>query len=472
MGLINDLSIMVDKTLSNYSETVFTGVADPIRNLLGAMALLALMLLAVNHLVQFRTINYAEYFHWFLRYVLVYSFSTIWANFEGIYNIFKDIPSDYVAMVLKAVALHIRTLRTDVLDPSLITSTTTGIDEFGHAIVWIAYDFLRDTSINNIGMSIKNILFAIIILIIGGIFIASSAILVLVSKIGLALAVSLSPLAITMLMMEQTKQYFGDWLKFTVSFAVIPLLTGALLAIVLYVAGEVLTNSGASSQHKNLWFGFIFIMVAVVFMLQQIPTMASTLASATVAAVGAGAGMAAASMVKNNVMGAPSKAWGMASKAYSGGQRLRDAAGVARAAHKSGASIGRSTWSAISGMRQSAIMRQDRRDRRLAGRIAGNNGPSTAGSNYKQGSQATPATSSGSSSSSGGSTSNNNPNRASSSPGSASPSGGSGSNNRASSSPRPSSSSGSAASNNNPNRASSSSRPSSPSAGSSSNNNE
>lgn len=362
MGVINDLGTTIDATLLEYTEVVFKGVAGPVTTLLDALALLGLLFIATNQIIQFRSINYSVYLHWGLRWILIYTFATMWVNFRGIYDIFVEVPQDYAALILKAVALNIETLRTDILDPARIKDTHTAMDEFGHSIVWIAHDFLRDTAISDIGKTMRNVFLGALIMIIGGIFLAACAITVLIGKIGFAVAISMAPLALILLMMDQTKHHFDSWTRFTVGFAVIPLLTTALMAVVLFVAGHILAESGASSLQKSRFFGFVFVMIAALVLLFHIPTMASTLASASVAAVGAGAAFALGSMIKNTAL----KNF---YRAHSAGQRLRDAAGVANQARKGGASPGSAAWSAISAMRQSAMLRQERRDRRLAGRI-------------------------------------------------------------------------------------------------------
>jgi type IV secretion system protein VirB6 len=364
MGLISEIGTTIDTALISYAQTIFTSVASPIAILLNSVALIALMFIALNHILQFKPINYSIYLHWGLRWLLIYSFATIWQNFQGIYNIFMEVPSDYSALLLKAVAFHIRTLRTDILDPSLITDTYSGMDEFAHAVVWMAYDFFRDTSITDIGKSIMNVFCGVVILIIGGLFTASSAIIVIIGKVGFALAISLAPLALVGLMMEQTKGYFQSWLQFAVGFAILPLLTTGLMSVVLYIGGEILANSGAGSDNKAAYFPFVFVVLAALFLLFQLPTMASTLAGASVATASGRAPLAAASMVKNTVTR-------NASRAYHAGQRLRDAASVMKGARDSGASPGRIAWAAISGMRQSTMARQSRRDQRMSDRMPG-----------------------------------------------------------------------------------------------------
>lgn len=360
MGMIADLGNDVDDILLTYVETVFTAVADPLNILLRAIAVVALLFIAVNQIVQYKAINYSVYLHWGLRYALIYSFAIIWGNFEGIYTILFDIPSDYVALMTKAVAWAANTHNTEVLNPANVTDANSALDEFGHAIIWIAGDFIRDTSIFNIGKSVRNVFMGALIMIIGGIFVAAGAIIVLIGKIGFALSIGLAPLAIVMLMTPQTKQHFENWSRFAVGFALIPLLTGGLMSIVLFVASDALANSGAHSGDKMLYLSFLFIMIAALVLLIQLPTMASTLAAASVAAVGAGALFAASRMAMSSI-----------AKTYKAGSFVKGGNDARKTARSAGASRTGSNRAGVRAMRQSSISRASRRDDRLAKKMPG-----------------------------------------------------------------------------------------------------
>ncbi|WP_188129076.1 type IV secretion system protein [Rhizobium sp. NFACC06-2] len=346
----------IDQSVIEYAEDVFNAVAIPIRSLLQAMGLVGLLFIAVNTLIQFRQINYSEYMGWGIRFILIYSFATIWANFRLIYDAVSTLPDEYISIVMQYFSTRITTHRTDILDPSKINDMYTAMDEFAHAIIWIAWDYIRDVSINNIGKTMRNLLIGLVIILLGAIFTAISAILVAFSKIGFAAAVGLAPLAIVLLMMEQTKNYFETWLRFTCGFLCIPLITGMLMALIFYIASAMLTQSDAGSDNKDAYFYFLFMMAAAVIMLSQVPTMASTLGGASVAAVGAS--MASSRGMMNN-----------ARKLGHAAQRVRDGAGVANQARRNGAGPGGIAMAAISGMRQSALSRGSRRDQRLASRM-------------------------------------------------------------------------------------------------------
>ncbi|RWB37293.1 type IV secretion system protein [Mesorhizobium sp.] len=354
MGVISNITRTLDSTLVDYAQVVFQGVAEPIRDLLGAMALVSLLLIAINHLVQLRTINYSVYLHWALRYIMIYSFATMWVNFEGIYSMLIDVPNNYAAIMMHAAKMPIKNVDPAFLDPERMSDTSSAMDEFAHAVLYLSGKYIEDFSIWHVGKSFRNVFIGVLFLIVGAFFTAACAIIVMIAKIGFAVSISLAPLAIIMLMMPQTSQYFESWTRFTTGFVVLPLLTATLMAIVLYIAAEVYVSSRGND------FAFIFIIMAATVLLFMIPTMASSLASVSVAAVGAGAVTAAAYMAKSAAM-----------RVHGGSQRLRDGISVAGAAREAGASPAAAAWSAISAMRQSAHIRQQRLDERLARRAIG-----------------------------------------------------------------------------------------------------
>jgi type IV secretion system protein VirB6 len=341
MGMIQSIGTAIDETTVDYLQHVFTAVAGPVRTLMVSVGIVTLLFIALNHIFQAQSIHYSKYISWGVTYVIVVSFATLWSNFSPVYTALTGITQGYSNLVVEAVAKDIQTLRKDILDPGNITGagdakTYAAMDEFGHAIVWIAGDFFRDTSILDLGKTFRNIFSGVVVLIVGGIFIAASTVIVLIAKVGLILALSMAPLGIMMFMWDKTRHYFQGWVSFLVGFAVIPLLLGCLMAIVLYFAGHLLAVSGASSLDKDRFFGFVFVMIAALVLLFHIPTMAQTLASASVAVGGASVSRAltAASGVtnlKNYALNMPPRVMGQMLDPRKAAHGLGAAAGAVRA---------------------------------------------------------------------------------------------------------------------------------------------
>lgn len=377
MGLISQLATTIDESMIDYVQTVFTAATSPLSDLLQAVGIVGLLYLGLNQILQFQTVNLSSFLFWGIRYMIIVAFVTIWANFKGMYDVFVGIPDGYSAILISAIrdTMPITEDGGYLIDPSVIRDTYTGMDEFGNAIVNIAYEFLNDLSFFNLGKSVRNIFLGVLILIIGGGFIAACAITVIVAKVGFAVAISLAPLAIVMLMLEQTRSYFQSWVQLAVSFLVLPLLTSALMSIILYLASQVLINVNSESSHQIKYFGFILIMLSALYLLFKLPMMAGTLASTSVAAAGASTLKAGAMMAGGLAAGGYGLAKSGAKKLHGAARRARDAVDVGRTAYKGGASKSRTAWAMLNGMRQSASARRDRRDQRLARRLGGGGQP-------------------------------------------------------------------------------------------------
>lgn len=381
MGIIQTLGTEIDSATVDYLQTVFTAVAEPVSTLLKSIGAVTLLFIALNHVFQVQSIHYSKYLNWAVTYIIVVSFATIWSNFSPVYDALTGITQGYSNIVVEAVAKDTETLRPDILNPANITGagdakTYAALDEFGHAIVWIAGDFFRDTSILHLGRTLRNIFAGLFILIVGGIFIAAAAVIVLVAKVGLIVAISMAPLGIMMFMWDKTRHYFQSWVSLLVGFAVIPLLLGCLMAIVLYFASHLLATSGASSLDKDKFFGFIFVMIAALVLLFHIPTMAQTLASASVTVGGASLarGMTSAAgrmtgitSVKNYMQALPQRALG----ATLDPRKYSHAGGAMVGAMRSGATPKETLMTTYAAFRRSAedrsVYRRNQREQGVVG---------------------------------------------------------------------------------------------------------
>lgn len=370
VGWLHDLMVAL---LMPFLENIFNYVATPLDIVLKTVALAAVLFIAVNQILQFTHINISQYIWWGIRYILIASFAFVWGNFEAIYLVISETPNDYAALMTQSVVVNFATHRADMLDPSKIQDAYDALDAVSGTLFWMAEDFFRDTAWNDLPLSLKNIGLGILFGILGGIWTAVSAIIIMIADIGLMMALSLAPLAICMLMMEQTKQYFESWTRFVLSFLVIPLLLSALANILLYAACEILLKTDAGSDNKETYLVFAVIVVASFILLWRLPEMGQAISGSAVGAAGVGM----ARMATSVGLSSPSRAARMAIR---GGQRIRDGAQAANAARKAGASPGRIMWSTLNGMRQSAIARQNRRDDRLSGRTRGLSGNGGGGS--------------------------------------------------------------------------------------------
>jgi type IV secretion system protein VirB6 len=344
MGIITDVIGYTDNTLLQYAQNAFTVIAGPLSTVLATAGVVSVLFVTLNNIFQFTTINISTYVTWVLRFAVIFAFATIWQNFELIYNLFITVPEEYIGILLSAATVNLNgSPNTDLYDPGRVTDIYSALDEFGNGIFYVSGEMFGAMGGWNVGKNIRYALLGIAVAIVGVIFIVAALVIVLVGKVGFAAAVGLAPLAISFLLFPQTRGYFQSWLNFTTGFAVIPLLTGAIMAVVISVA--VSTTTGGDDFLRG-FLPFVLVAICALVLLFQLPTMASALAQTSVAAVGAGAALAMTRMAIKAPFSAAS-----AAKNFSYAQSQARMAGQGRMA-----SIG----SALGAMRVGSQVRQQR----------------------------------------------------------------------------------------------------------------
>jgi len=351
-----EIGNVIDASVNDLGVTVFGGLAFPISALLKTAGLFGLIYIALNSILQLRPTNYSVYLHWGLRYIFIFAFATSWTNFGPIYDALQEIPDKYAQLLMGSIA---STLPLPEVVQQLIGANGSSVVAFSvFSLIGAFFVILQSVAkiyltypTGDLGTSFEMTLFGVSIMGTGIILVISAILVLMLSKVGLAVAIALAPLALVALMNDQTKRLFDNWTHFTIGFAILPLLTSTLMAILFYCAVKVLPNAVADLN----FLPFIVMTASATVLLFKVPEMAHTLAGAGVAALSGRAPIAAAS-----------SAMRYAGKAFSLSDRVSDGAHIAREARKSGATPREAARAAIAGMRQSAVARQSRRDERLS----------------------------------------------------------------------------------------------------------
>lgn len=365
MGVISTVVGQTETILINYVEAVFTYVAPPLQTTLKAAGILSLMFIAMNHIFQFRNVNYSTYITWGIRYVCIVSLATIWGNFQIFYDLCVNIPFEYMNALIPAGASYNGVVEAKMYNPANVTDIYTALDEFRHAIFYVADNIIHAFKLLK-GSTYKYIPAAILVYIIGIIFTGASIVILLVAKLGFAIAMGLAPLAIAMLLFPQTKGYFESWLRFMGGFAVVPLLLASLMSVVITLA----VNMQREDDIFKGFMPFVLVSLAGLVLLFQIPALASSLASTSMPQMGPGAMAGAIGSLGKTVSAPFTKALNTAKSINNVHSKGKDMQYVAKNARDSGAK-GSGAGAAVRAMMMSSNARANLRDERKASKIPG-----------------------------------------------------------------------------------------------------
>ena len=239
-------------------------ITGPITTTCQVMGLTGLAFMALNTLTQWVPIRVGSYLVWGVRFVVITAVATSWAQFRPIYEIVTNIPADIGGNFLTAAGIGDVGNLYDGLDLMI-----TELFEFS--------DRAADES------AFYTISLASIVIWIAGALMACAAILVAsLGKVGLAMAVSLAPVFIPTLLFKATGNLFESWVRFTIGFALIPLVLAGVIGTVIGI-GQVLAFEADGASQLSDAAGFIIVAAASIFLMAQVPTLVNGLSGSIVA---------------------------------------------------------------------------------------------------------------------------------------------------------------------------------------------
>lgn len=273
---INDTLTLIDTAIASYAQSVFTGFAGPVTTMIQAGGLAGLALIAANAILQFVPVRMSSYMAWGVRYVLILSVATTWSQFQPIYNILTNTPGDIGAALLSATSAPNLNLAMDEMVTEIFNFSDRANEESG----WL-------------GVSLT----AVVLIVLGALMACVAILVSALAKVGLAMAVSFAPVFIACLLFSATRSLFESWTRFTLGFALIPLVLAGVMGAVIGVARNLATNVGSASDMSQA-AGFIIVIFAAIFMMFNIPSLVTGLAGTIVTT---GTGIAEARSAARNI---------------------------------------------------------------------------------------------------------------------------------------------------------------------------
>lgn len=316
---IQDTLDKVDASVATYAQSVFVDFGGPIATTIRLAGLVSLTFLAINVIMQWAPLRVTDFVKWGVRYLIILAVATSWGQFLPFYDMLTNVPSSIGAKLLNVSGAVSLNGALDDMVTSIFDFSDRAADESGF-----------------FSISLLSIILAII-----GSLMACVAILVsAIAKIGLAMAVSLAPLFIASLLFRGTSDLFSSWAKFTLGFALIPLVLAGVMGAIVGIGGQMIPTVETAFTLTDA-AGFLIVALAAIFLMSQVPTMVNGLAGTVVATASgvrearqlaggvgmAGSGVKAAARTAHPAVAAVSGAVG-AARAAEGGMGARARAGA------------------------------------------------------------------------------------------------------------------------------------------------
>jgi type IV secretion system protein VirB6 len=258
---ITEALTLVDAAVATYAEDVFTNFAGPLTTSIRLAGVVTLALLGANAIVAWVPIKTTDLLKWGMRYTIVLMIATSWTQFLPFYDIITNVPGSIGAELLDQSGVSSLNEAMDNMVTGIFDSSETAADQSGFVL----------SALISFGLMIVGALMATVAIVVTGI-----------GKIGLAMSVSLAPVFIACLLFKATSDLFSAWCKFTLGFAMIPLVLAGVMGVILGIGETFLVSVGSASTLAEV-ASFLIVAMAAIFLMSQVPTMVNGLAGTVVA---------------------------------------------------------------------------------------------------------------------------------------------------------------------------------------------
>lgn len=261
--LLNNL----DTIILNFVQGSFGNLSGPMEALWKAMFIVFIAFYGYKVIINGRFSAHEGITH-VAKMLVILVLATSWTEFQVfVMDLITDTPSDLAGELLKAAPIG----------ASDVDNANTALGLFYERSMEISSKIMKTG-----GNIFARLSYSWAVWLATLALTAYALMLIALSKIAVALMLSIAPFFILMLIFAQTKTLFEGWLRTLLNYALIPIFVYGLLALLLALVENPLTeleaNSTAVSALINFIAPFLLISVISVMLLMQVMNLASGIA--------------------------------------------------------------------------------------------------------------------------------------------------------------------------------------------------
>lgn len=245
------VSYIVDEAqgfLDDAAETQFGAVAATVGTITTLGVTLVLILVAINMVFQYRSMDGRTAFWLGVKIVLIGIFAQNWTQFNAlsaaILNGIDSIAGSLIAAVGGGAPGPSGTYAEEF--DRMIARFGDYLNAAGEELNWMAGAIL-----SNLGVFLLSLLGAL------------AAFLMVASRLMIALLLGLAPIMIFLTLFDVTKDYFARWLTAVVSFAMYPIIIAGVFSTITGVSASLLSELGDPAAAPNIGALVPFFMMVL-----------------------------------------------------------------------------------------------------------------------------------------------------------------------------------------------------------------
>lgn len=270
MAIIADVLAAVTATSESVGATAYDTVSGSVLPVFRIGSVLLVAMTGINLAIQAVPMTLRNGLSLMARIALVFIFLNAYSNFDAVYGVLAETPSELGGVVLSAAT------------GDTVTDLYSGLDELYSE----ALDLGQAVAEN--GSMISGAMASLLMFLIAALMATISIIVICAAKLMIAVLIVIGPLAIACTLFKQSAPVFEAWVKLALGFAFVPLLTAAMAGFTI-ATSEMLAPDPDTAKTIGDIIGFVVVMMLGTGLMFMVPTLAQSLASTSL-----GLGQAAA----------------------------------------------------------------------------------------------------------------------------------------------------------------------------------
>lgn len=285
----------VDAVIGNFVNIAYTHFIQANTGVITLLFTLYVMLLGYQFLHHHHHFNLSAVIRHIIVMLCVYGLIMNWQLYHlFIYRIFTEEPANIANILMNASG--------KLQGGENIAQALDGIYS---STIDAATGFLGQ--INFSASALAFIIYAVLIFLLGTLMCVFALLLFIYAKMMMAIVLALGPIFILFVLWNATRGLFNAWLNSIVTVALIPIVTSAILVLMLSVIHVILPNINQPANQLQFYgiAPFLGLSLATTMLLAQVFRICSTLGSGiTLASISTGAAIAEAALQKSGSLAA------------------------------------------------------------------------------------------------------------------------------------------------------------------------
>ncbi|MHB1222277.1 MAG: TrbL/VirB6 family protein [Gammaproteobacteria bacterium] len=294
-SFISDTLNTVDSVIGNFVNTAYTHFVQENSEVITVLFTVYVMFLGYQFLNHNHHFNLSAVTRHIVVMACVYGMIMNWQLYHlFVYNIFTNEPGNIAKILVSSAGKY-----------HAAGNIVEALDGIYAAVINATMGFFGQVGLSASGVAF--LFYGILVFIIGSVLCVFALLLFIYAKMMMAVALALGPMFIVFILWESTKGMFTSWVRTLITLAMIPVVTSAILVLMLSVINVTLPN--VSLPPENLQFygiaPFLGLSVATTLILTQVFRICSAFGGGlTLVSLSAGMAIASSSLQKTGIASA------------------------------------------------------------------------------------------------------------------------------------------------------------------------